>query len=182
MRQATKSETQKKDEWSESKVKPDSKVKPPRYDKRRKHYKEQDNDLEDSHETKEMSLRSRSAFVKELTELSHVVHKQAMYTRIVPSEDGMTFVEGEPVPTRQTDTATWPVWTKGESLRISDITAADLQHIINAAYEVLDPRYDRDASLRKALDETLWTLDGGKYTSKIDAPTYLILLNGLQNL
>jgi len=225
-RVATKSESDKQDEWSKSRVKPNSKQKPPRYDRRREHYTEDDSDLENEKEKKDLSMKSHIAIEEAACRLAlqfrgvnldladvrairskvdgdvgdprfwpvlaaatfaRVSHrrKTAKYTRVTPSACGTKFVQGEPLPDRQTDTATWPVWNKITPFHPALITSDDHDRIVGVAKTSVDARvleYNRDAAYRKALDETIWGLDGGKYASKIDAPTYLALLNRLGGL
>ena len=106
--------------------------------------------------------------------------KLARATRVRRTPDGLSFEHGEPGPERQVDTATWPVWTKVVPFKPSAITADDHDRLVEVAKTAVDASVladNRDAAFRKALDETIWSLDGGKYAGKIDAPTYLTLLN-----
>jgi len=225
-RVATKSEAEKQDEYSKGQIKPAPKEKPPRYDKRKERYREDDSDLQRKKEKKDLSMKSHVAIEEAAIRLAlqfrgvnpdlgdvRAIHasvdvdindprswptlaaatfarldsryKQARYTRVTRSPCGTKFIQGEPLPERQTNTATWPVWNRVEPFNPSMITADDHDRLVTTAKTSVDARVladNRDAAFRKALDETIWSLDGGKYAGKIDAPTYLTLLNRLGGL
>jgi hypothetical protein len=221
---ATKSEAEKQDEWSESRVKPETKAKPPRYDRRRKHYKEDDPDLSMKEEKKDLKRSNHIALEQAIVRLAmrhrgvdptygdvraicasvgdmdvtdpaewprlasatfnvlDSTYKQARYVRVLPNEDGTGFKQGPALPDRRMDDATWPVWPQRPELMDRDLSEADCRDLVVVARKLLDRKRlkeNRDAAFRKALDEAIWTHDNGKFQAKVDAPTYLVLLNTL---
>ena len=217
---STKSESERQDEWSDSKVKPAPDSKPPRYDKRRKHYEEGDPDLD----KKDKDLSMKDAAFEEivcrlalqhrgiLPDYSDVFsikssiegdvsdpsfwprlakatfsridsrYRKARSHRIVPSADGRSFEQTELLPSRQVGSGNWPIWEKEPPLYPAHITSADHDILLREASKIIDKKvlaYDSDIAFRKALDETIWSYDSGKYQSKMDAPSYLALLNRL---
>lgn len=210
MRISTKTNTEKMDEWSESRVKGSPKQKPPRYDKRRKHYVEDDPDLKRK-EDKDVSMKYAIDMIcclaltrgdipsysdidilsnrvskyasspKQWPQIVSIVKeyfdKKARYTRVMKSPDGKTFMHGDPLPMRSIS-----VESSEEPFYPSSLSESDIELLMKNAKSLLDPWYvdrNKDAAYRKALDEAIWTLDDGKYQGKIDAPTYIVILNDL---
>ena len=97
---ATKSETDKQDEWSSSRIKPETKSKPPRYDKRRKHYKESDPDLDMSSENKDLTRRGH---------LNSAICFVAMkHASVKPTPTDIRLISAQ-VSGDVSDPLTWPV-------------------------------------------------------------------------